>query len=88
MAEEENRFADRLNQRHDIPALILKAVTFGRVRFTPAPAGDGVDGELLLEEWLYELPVGLVVAEGAVHEDQGRAAAVLVVGDYGRQRVR
>jgi hypothetical protein len=49
VAEDENRFPDRLNHRHDISALILEAVTFGRVRFTPAPAGDGVDGELLLE---------------------------------------
>jgi len=81
VAEEEHRCTDRLQHRYDISALILKAVPFGRVRFPPAAAGDGIDSELLLEERLYELPVGVVVAEGAVHEDQGRAAAVLIVGD-------
>jgi hypothetical protein len=88
VAEEEHRSADQLHHRHDIPALILKAVTFGRVRFTPAAAGDGIDGELRLEEWLHERPVGLVVAEGGVHEEQGRAAAGTGRRRRWRQRVR
>jgi hypothetical protein len=49
VTEEEHRITDRLHHRHDIPALILKAVTCGRVCFTPAAAGDGIDGELRLE---------------------------------------
>lgn len=49
VTEEKDRFADRLNQRYDIRALILKAVTIGRIRFTPAAASDRINGELLIE---------------------------------------
>src|SRR5688572_23073959 len=83
VAEEEHQLTYRLHHRHDIPALILKTVTLSSVRLTPAATGDGIDGELRLEEWLHKRPVGRVVAEGAVHEDQGRATAVPVVGDGG-----
>jgi len=77
VAEKKNGFTNRLNQRHHIAALILKRVPFGRVRFTPPATGDRMNGELLLEAWRYKLPVTSVIAEGAVHEHQGRAAAYL-----------
>jgi hypothetical protein len=81
VAEQKNRFVDRLYHRRGILALILETVSFGLVRFTPAATGDGVDRELLHKRGLHELPVGRVVAEGAVNEHQGSAAPVLVVGD-------
>ena len=61
-------------------------MALSRVRFTSAAAGDGIDRELFFEKWLHEVPVGLVVTEGAVHEQEGRPLAALLVRDCGTSR--
>jgi len=86
MTEQEYGLPELADDGHDIAALIVQAVAVSRVGFAPTAAGDCVDGELLLEERPHELPVGVVVAEATVHEDQGWAAPVSLVGNAGPSR--
>jgi hypothetical protein len=81
MAEEESRLANGAEHRHDIPALVLEAMRRGGVRFAAAAARYRVYGESTFEEWLYKLPVRLVIAEGAMHEQEWGAASVLLIGN-------
>src|SRR4029450_3029222 len=81
MTEQEDRFADALDECDEVIDLIFEPVALGRVRLTAPAAGDGVDREVLLECRLHELPVGVVIAEGAMRQDQRRAAPAAVVRD-------
>ena len=81
MTQQEDRFADGLDDRDDVANLVLERVVLGCVRLAAAAAGNRIDGELLLEGRLDEFPIGVVIAEGAVHEHERWAAAALVVRD-------
>lgn len=81
VTEQEDPFADVLDQRDQVVDLVFEMMVVCRIRLAPAAPGDGIDSELLAKARFHEFPVGVVIAERAVRQHERRAAAALVVRD-------
>src|SRR3712207_273952 len=81
MAEQEQGFVDGADDAGDVLRLVLHTVPLGDVGVSAAAARHGVHRELLREARLDELPVGAVVAETAVDQDERWPGAVALERD-------